>query len=311
MTLRIGTRGSPLALWQANHVAALLHALPSPVAPELVLIETAGDKIRDRPLAQVGGDGLFTREIQRALLEGRCDIAVHSLKDLPTAAVEGITLAAVPERGPTGDVLVSSRHARFDDLPPGAVLASGSLRRQAQVLWRRPDLKLVGIRGNLGTRLRKLETEGLDGLILAQAGLARLDLAQNLIFPLDPSWILPAVGQGALGLECRSDDHITRDQLSQIDHRPSHLAVLAERAFLRTLASGCMAPVGVATIVADGELTLRGVLLDPPGRQRLEGTVQGASPEAEVLGERLARDLLGRGGEAIMRSLPRGPEEGA
>lgn len=310
MTLRIGTRGSPLALWQANHVAALLTALPSPIASELILIETAGDKIRDRPLAQVGGDGLFTREIQRALLDGRCDIAVHSLKDLPTAAVEGIALAAVPERGPTGDVLVSSRHARFDDLPRGAVLASGSLRRQAQVLWRRPDLKLVGIRGNLGTRLRKLETEALDGLILAQAGLARLDLAQNMISPLDPSWILPAVGQGALGLECRSEDQATRQQLSQIDHRPSHVAVLAERAFLRTLAGGCMAPVGAAATVVDGQLTLRGVLLDPPGRQRLAGILKGTTAEAEVLGECLARDLLGRGGEAIMRDLPRGPEEG-
>lgn len=310
MTLRIGTRGSPLALWQAKHVAALLAALPAPVASELVLVETAGDKIRDRPLAQVGGDGLFTREIQRALLEGRCDIAVHSLKDLPTAAVEGIVLAAVPERGPTGDVLVSAGGTHFDQLPIGATLATGSLRRQAQVLWRRPDLKLVGIRGNLETRLRKLATESLYGLILAEAGLARLELARSMTSLLDPSWMLPAVSQGALGLECRSGDQDVRRQLAQIDHSPTQAAVLAERAFLRTLASGCMAPVGAAATIAAGKLTLRGVLLDPSGKQRLEGTVSGSMAEAEQLGEWLARDLLNRGGEAIMRDLPGGPQEG-
>ena len=168
--LRIGTRGSPLALWQANYVAGRLRTLAAPRPVELILIETSGDVVRDLPLSQIGGDGVFTKEIQRALLADAVDVAVHSLKDLPTTPVAGLTLAAVPERGPAGDVLVSRRHARFDDLPHGAVVATSSLRRRAQALHRRPDLKLTTIRGNVETRLRKLDEQGLDAIILAQAG---------------------------------------------------------------------------------------------------------------------------------------------
>src|SRR3954470_13549335 len=199
--LRLGTRGSPLALWQANHVAALLGPSAAPRAVELVLIETEGDRVRDRPLSQIGGDGLFTKEIQNALLDGRADVAVHSLKDLPTAPVEGLTLAAVPGRGPVGDAFVSLRHRRFADLPQGATVATSSLRRQAQLLNRRPDLKLVAVRGNVETRLRKLEEQGLNAIILAEAGLVRLGLEGWITEVMDRSWMLPAVGQGALGLE--------------------------------------------------------------------------------------------------------------
>src|SRR5215831_19892741 len=208
--IRIGTRGSKLALWQANHVAERLRPLSAPRPVELVVIATAGDQVRDVPLAQIGGEGVFTKEIQRALLDGTVDVAVHSLKDLPTIPVDGLVLAAVPERGPTGDVFVSEKHRRFDDLPPGAVLATSSLRRRAQALFRRPDLRLIDIRGNVETRLRKLHESGLDGIILAQAGLERLGLGSAVTEVLDPAWMLPAVGQGALGLECRAADPGTR-----------------------------------------------------------------------------------------------------
>src|SRR5438067_630119 len=175
--VRVGTRGSPLALWQANHVADLLRPLSAPRPVELVLIETEGDRVRDRALSQIGGEGLFTKEIQKALVDGRVDVAVHSLKDLPTIVVEGLVLAAVPRRGPTGDALVSRRHTGFEALPQGGVVATTSLRRRAQVLHRRPDLRLVDIRGNVETRLRKLDEQGLDALVLAQAALERLGLA--------------------------------------------------------------------------------------------------------------------------------------
>ena len=204
--LRIGTRGSRLALWQAQHIADHLRPFAAPRPVELVVIQTSGDRVRDLPLAQIGREGAFTKEIQRALREGSVDLAVHSLKDLPTIPVEGLMLVAVPERGPAGDVFVSERHRRFDELPSGAVVASGSIRRRAQLLSRRPDLTLVEIRGNVETRLRKLHEQGLDALILAQAGLERLGLGEAITERLNLSWMLPAVGQGALGLECRNED---------------------------------------------------------------------------------------------------------
>src|SRR5437867_3028253 len=196
----IGTRGSRLARWQAEHVAALLEPR---TAVSIVEIQTTGDQVRDLPLSQIGGEGVFTKELQRALLDRRISLAVHSLKDLPTVPVEGLVLAAVPARGPTGDVFVSRRHPGLHSLPSGAVVATSSLRRRAQILHRRPDLQLVPIRGNVETRLRKLTDEGLDALVLAQAGLERLKLNQEIVELLDPAWMLPAVGQGALGLECR------------------------------------------------------------------------------------------------------------
>src|SRR5690348_1092863 len=207
--LRIGTRGSPLALWQARHVADRLLPLAAPREAVLVEIETAGDRIRDAALTQIGGDGVFTKEIQRALLAGSIDVAVHSLKDLPTTPIAGLTLAAVPERGPAGDAFVSHKHRRFDELPPGAVVGTSSLRRRSQALHRRPDLNLVNLRGNVETRLRKLDEENLDAIILAEAGLQRLGLGAAITELLDPQWMLPAVGQGALGLECRAEDAVT------------------------------------------------------------------------------------------------------
>jgi len=298
--LRIGTRGSRLALWQANFVAERLRPFAGSRPVALVEIETTGDIVPEVPLSQIGGDGLFTKAIQEALLAHKVDVAVHSLKDLPTLPVAGLVLAAVPARAATGDVFVSHRFLRFDDLPAGAVLATSSLRRRAQVLHRRPDLRLVNMRGNIETRLRKLKEDALDGLILAQAGLERLGLADAITEVLDPAWMLPAVGQGALGLECRADDADSRALVGQLDDRQTHLAVLAERAFLRALGGGCLVPIGATTRIDDGILTLRGAVLPPDGSRKVEGTLAGPLNQAEQLGSQLAIELLGRGARELL-----------
>jgi hydroxymethylbilane synthase len=301
MKLRIGTRGSPLALWQANHVADRLRAAHRGLDLELVEIQTAGDQVRDVPLAVIGGEGVFTKALQQALLDIRVDVAVHSLKDLPTTPVAGLVLAAVPPRGPTGDVFVSKRHRAFADLPAGATLATGSLRRKAQIAHRRPDLKLVDIRGNVETRLRKLIEQGLDGLILAQAGLERLGLTREITEVLDPAWMLPAVGQGALGLECRADDDATRSLLGAIDDPATHAAVRAERALLAGLGGGCQMPLGAVTRVEGTSLSLRGAVLSADGSRRLEASVTGPVAGPDALGERLARQLLDRGASQLLQ----------
>lgn len=300
MPLRIGTRGSPLALWQAHHVAKLLKNAEPSANVELVEIQTEGDQVRDVPLAQLGGEGVFTKAIQNALLEKRVDVAVHSLKDLPTFAVAGLTLAAVPARGPIGDVLVSTRHRSFAGLPQGAKLGTGSQRRRAQLLHRRPDLNPIDLRGNVETRLRKLTELGLDGIILAQAGLERLGLADHITEILDPGWMLPAVGQGALGLECRVDDDATLAILKKIDVVNTRWAVLAERAFLRGLGGGCQVPIAALTKVEMGRLTLDGAVLSPDGRQRIAGQVSGPLDQAESLGTNLAEQVLAQGARALL-----------
>jgi hydroxymethylbilane synthase len=298
--LRIGTRGSALALWQARHVADLLRA--GAPAREIVLIEieTAGDVIRDLPLVELGGQGAFTKEIQRALQAGQVDVAVHSLKDLPTFAVENLVLAAVPARGPVGDVLISRKHPSFAALPARAVVATSSLRRRAQVLHRQPDLELVNVRGNVETRLRKLVEQNLDAIILAEAGLERLGRRADITEVLDPQWMLPAVGQGALGLECRADDAATRALLERIDDFSTHRAVLAERALLRGLGGGCQVPVGALTRVSEGELTLRGVVLAPDGSRRIDAVGQGPANAPEDVGQKLAVELLALGARELL-----------
>ena len=298
--LRIGTRGSRLALWQAHYVADALRPLAAGRPVELVEIQTAGDRVRDVPLAQVGGIGVFTKEIQRAVLAGSVEVAVHSLKDLPTLPVEGLVLAAVPPRGPTGDVFISRRHPSFDELPAGATVATGSLRRRSQLLHRRPDLRMADIRGNVETRLRKLEEQDLDALVLAQAGLERLGLGDAITHLLDPTWMLPAVGQGALGLECRVDDTATLTLLRQLDDPNTHAAVIAERSLLFGLGGGCLVPIGALGTVEGSVLNLRAAVLPPDGRVRIEGAIHGAVEAAETLGRRLAEDLLGRGAGPLL-----------
>jgi hydroxymethylbilane synthase len=269
---------------------------------ELVEIQTAGDQARDVPLPQIGGEGVFTKEIQRALLDQRVDVAVHSLKDLPTMPVAGVVLAALPPRGPVGDAFVSHCYSNFAALPADAVVATSSLRRRAQLLHRRPELRLLPIRGNVETRLRKLTEERLDALVLAQAGLERLGLGREIREILDSAWMLPAVGQGALGIECRDDDAAIVDLLRHLDDRCTRQAVLAEREFLRFLGGGCQVPIGALGCCIGQTLTLRGVVLDPDGRQRVEGQVTGNAEEAESLGRRLGQRLLEQGANELLHS---------
>ena len=289
--IRIGTRGSPLALWQANYVAEQLRAVASGRTVELHIIQTQGDQIQNKPLAQIGGDGLFTKAIQDALLARDADVAVHSLKDLPTIPVPGLTLAAVPPRASTRDAFISSKYFRFDDLPKGARLATGSMRRKAQILHRRPDLNLIDIRGNVDTRLRKLKDLDLDGLILAEAGLERLGLRHVITELLDQEWMLPAVGQGALGIECRSEDTDLRKLLERLDDPPSHRATVAERSLLLALGGGCQIPLGAQATVSEGMLRLRAAMLEPDGSKRRAAEVQGTADRAEGLGRELAKML--------------------
>lgn len=304
--LRIGTRGSPLALWQANFVAQELRALVPDRPIELVEIQTEGDQVRDVPLMQLGGQGAFTKAIQEAVLAGRADVAVHSLKDLPTFAVEGLTLAATPPRGPVGDALLCRKHASFEALPPGAQVATSSQRRRAQLWHRRPDLKLCDLRGNVDTRLRKLSEQELDAIVLAEAGLARLGLVDRITQVLDMTWMLPAVGQGALGLECRTEDGATRGLLARLNHPPTFAAVRAERAMLRALGGGCQLPIGAVTTIRGEELVLGGAVLSPDGRRRIAAELTGSAAQPELLGEQVAEELRRQGAAELLGAASAG-----
>lgn len=257
----------------------------------MVIVRTEGDRNETASLQQIGGLGVFTKEVQLTVLRRDAECAVHSLKDLPTDPTPGLTLAAVPPRGPVCDVLVSTRHTCFDQLPAGARIATGSARRRAMLKFRRPDLQLVDIRGNVDSRLRKLDDEQLDGLILAEAGLVRLGRADRITERLDPTWMVPAVGQGALGIECRSDDEPTLAVLQPLNHRPSFLAVSAERAFLHALGGGCQVPIGANAIVIDDRLTLTGCVLSLAGRRCKTQSLSGPADEAVNIGRALAAEL--------------------
>ena len=301
-TLRLGTRGSPLALWQANHISDRLRPVVAPQAVELVLIETHGDRDQASALSAMGGFGVFTKAIQNALLDNRADVAVHSLKDLPTIPTEGLELTAVPPRGPTGDAFISRKYRRFDDLPDGASVGTSSLRRRAQALNRRRDIKLVELRGNVDTRLRKLDDQELDAIILAEAGLVRLGLAGRITELLDPSWMLPAVGQGAIGLECRSSDEMTRHFVEALRDPDTFARVTAERAMLYALGGGCLVPIGATSKVADGMLTVRGAVLSPDGRRRVVATHAGPVGTPLAVGQELAAMLLAEGAAELLQT---------
>jgi len=299
MVIRIGTRASALARWQAEWVAARLKELGVEVV--LVPIATRGDR-QQGPIGSLGGRGVFTREIQRGLLDERIDLAVHSLKDLPTEGVEGLCLTAVPERAAAGDALVCRRHGGLADLPRGAVLGTGSLRRRAQLLHVRPDLRTKDVRGNVDTRLRKLEQGEYDALVLAEAGLQRLGLTRHITQLLPMSIMLPAIGQGALGLETRRDDLATREVLQQLNHGPTRAAVLAERSMLAALEGGCLAPIAAWGRLEAERLTLTGRVISVDGRQMLEVTLVEDRAEAVGLGKRVAEELISQGAAELIRA---------
>ena len=296
--LRLGTRASPLARWQAEWVTARLEELRIDV--ELVPITTTGDR-QQGPIGATTAPGLFTKEIQRALLDDRIDLAVHSLKDLPTEPVPGLSLSAVPQRGPVADVLASDRWPSLEKLPHGAAVGTGSLRRRSQLAHARPDLVMKDIRGNVDTRLAKLARGDFDAIVLAEAGLRRLGLDDHIAQLLPDSIMLPAIGQGALGLETRSDDETARAALAPLDHPATHAAVLAERAMLTALEGGCLAPVAALGRMEDGALELTGRVLSADGKERIEAVDTAAVADAEALGRRVAQRLIDQGAADLIR----------
>lgn len=301
--IRIGTRGSKLALWQANWVKSRLERMDARVKISLVVIKTKGDKILDVPLAKVGGKGLFVKEIEEALLENRIDLAVHSMKDMPAEIPEGLCIGAVPERETPQDVLISRNATRFPELPVGAKIGTSSLRRSAQLLHARRDIAIVPLRGNLDTRIRKLESESLDAIVLAAAGVKRMGMEHRITEILDESMMLPAVGQGALCIESRRDDPKIHSLISLLDHHPTRVVVTAERAFLKRLEGGCQVPMAAFGKISGTDIHLTGLVVDTDGssvyRQRMIGPID----QPEALGIALSEALLKLGAKAILDKL--------
>ncbi|MHC4717731.1 MAG: hydroxymethylbilane synthase [Planctomycetota bacterium] len=305
--LVIGTRGSKLALWQAEHVREALRAAWGELAVSVETIRTAGDRAAGQGPPPAPGDGLFTRTIENALLAGEVDLAVHSLKDLPTELPEGLTVAAVPAREDPADALVAKNGADLTSLPPGAEALTGSPRRRAQLLRRRPDLKVSPVRGNVQTRLGKLDESDAHAIVLARAGLVRLGLADRITERLDPTDFVPACGQGALAVEIRGDDEEVLDIVCAIEDAEARAAVTAERAFLAALGGGCRVPVaGYGRPADDGaSLALTGIVSSPDGSRLLRGTLNAPLSDVEAarrLGERLAEELLAEGAREILEA---------
>ena len=303
--LLIGTRGSPLALWQANHVRALLiaaHGLGED-AVALEPITTSGDRIRDKPLRDFGGKGLFTKEIDEAVLGNKVDLAVHSMKDLPNELPPGVSIAALLPRGDVRDAFISARGESLAALPPGAVVGSSSLRRQAQVKRLRPDLQTIDLRGNVETRLKKLEQGMVDATLLAIAGLERLGLTGHVTSVLPTDEMLPAVAQGAIGVSCRSDDAQTRELLQSLNDDSTATAVACERAFLGELDGSCRTPIAGLAEIADGLLRFRGLVLNPEGTEWHEIERSGAPEDAVSIGAGSGRELLALAGPNFLASL--------
>ena len=301
--LKIATRKSPLALWQAEHVRAQLQKAHPGLEVELVTFTTRGDRILDTPLAKIGGKGLFVKELEHALLDGRADLAAHSIKDVPMVFPEGLFLATILEREQPCDAFVSNRFERIEDLPEGAIVGTCSLRRQCQLLHKRPDLQIRELRGNVNSRLEKLDRGDFDAIILACAGLIRLDMAGRIRQRLDANWILPAVGQGAVGLEARVGDREVLDLLAPLHHADSADRVSAERALNRRLEGGCQVPIASYATLEGDQLHLRGLVGEPDGSHIVSGDIHGPRGDAESLGERLADDLLARGAKEILEKL--------
>jgi len=304
--LRIATRQSPLALWQAHYVQQRLMACHPGLNVELVPMVTRGDVILDTPLAKVGGKGLFVKELELALIENRADLAVHSMKDVPVEFPQGLGLVTICEREDPRDAFVSNRYASLDDLPEGSVVGTSSLRRQCQLAERRPDLAIRSLRGNVGTRLGKLDNGDYDAIILAVAGLKRLDLESRIRVALPPELSLPAVGQGAVGIECRLDDERTRALLAPLNHDDTALRVKAERAMNMRLEGGCQVPIGSYAELVAGEIWLRALVGAPDGSVMVRGERRCKPEEAEQLGVSLAEELLATGSREILAEVYNG-----
>lgn len=299
----IGTRGSKLALWQANFVKERLEALHPGTRVALEIIKTKGDKILDVPLAKVGGKGLFVKEIEEALLDGRIDIAVHSMKDMPAQIPAGLCIGAVPEREAPLDVMIAREGRPLMELGPGPKIGTSSLRRAAQLRHMRPDIRIMPLRGNLDTRLRKLDDEMLDAIVLAAAGVKRLGMTERITEYLTPEIMLPAVGQGALCVETRREDPLITPLVAPLDHAETHRAVLAERAFLARLEGGCQVPIaGHATLSGDA-LTLTGLVAGLEGQPVIRETLSGPPAQAAAIGLKLAETLLAKGARTILDTL--------
>jgi hydroxymethylbilane synthase len=302
----IGTRGSKLALWQAEWVKSELQKLNPDLKIELNKIKTTGDKILDVPLARVGGKGLFVKEIEEALLSGEADLAVHSMKDVPTDFPKGLYLAVICKREDPRDAFISQiqdsrfKIQGFKDLPQGAVVGTSSLRRSCQLLSIRPDLKIEQLRGNLDTRLRKLDEGHFDAIILAAAGVKRLGWAKRITEVLEPDISLPAIGQGAVGIECRVDDEFISKLISQLNHAETSVCVRAERACLKKLEGGCQVPIAAHAKLAEGKLVMDGLVGSVSGDKIIKSHIEGNPKDAESLGLKLAEDLLSKGAKEIL-----------
>jgi len=301
--VRIATRKSPLALWQAEFVKAQLEHFHPGLQVELVTMVTKGDIILDTPLAKVGGKGLFVKELEVAMLEGRADIAVHSMKDLPMDFPPGLMLQTICRREDPRDAFVSNTYSCIDQLPAGAIVGTSSLRRQCQLRAARPDLIIKDLRGNVGTRLGKLDKGEYDAIILAAAGLLRLELPQRIADYIEPEQSLPAVGQGAVGIECREDDHHIKELLAPLEHHETRLRVLAERAVNKRLEGGCQVPIGSYCVIEGDQFWLRALVGSPDGTQMLAEEVRGPLAEAQIEAVILADKLLDSGAREILQKV--------
>ena len=308
--IKIGTRGSKLALWQANWVKSVLEQNFPPTPIELIVIKTQGDKILDVPLAKVGGKGLFVKEIEQALLTRRIDIAVHSMKDMPADIPEGLCIGAIPERENPVDVFISRNGAGFNELAAGSVIGTSSLRRGAQLRHARPDIVIQPIRGNLDTRLKKLESENFDALVLAAAGVKRLDLEHKITEYLDPEIMLPAVGQGALCIEIRKDDSTVGPLVASLEHASTRAVVAGERAFLNRLEGGCQVPIAGHGRISEKQFAITGLVAEVDGSRVIKGEKSGPLDSAETIGIDLAEELLAGGADKILEKLKSMAPEG-
>ncbi|MGA8179829.1 MAG: hydroxymethylbilane synthase [Desulfobacterales bacterium] len=302
-TFKIGTRGSQLALWQANWVKTALEVQDPSLSIELVIIKTTGDKILDVPLAKVGGKGLFVKEIEDALLNEKIDLAVHSMKDMPAQIPQGLCIGAIPPREAPQDVLISKNNRRFSQLPSGARIGTGSLRRKAQLLFARPDLVVAPLRGNIDTRLKKLETENLDAIILAAAGIRRLGFENKTTEYLDENIMLPAVGQGALCIEIRQNDSLTGPVVAGLEDPKTRAVIRGERAFSNRLEGGCQVPIAAYGRIDKDIFTLSGLVAAVDGKTLIKQTLQGPENASGMIGAELAERLISMGAKTIIDNL--------